>query len=433
MLSFAFYLRGYIFVKALRASPLSYNISRIGVVFMNYFLGIDIAKTNHVASLINNNGDIVIRAIKFTNSNEGFNKLLNTIQSKLGDLSNIEVAMEATGHYWLSLYSALTDNNFNVSVYNPYQIKSYRGAYNNRKQKNDIIDSIIIADYLRVFGSKESKFPEEKLLSLKQLTRFRANIVANVSSLKVQVIGLLDKVFPEYKKLFCDTFGNTSKQLLLNCPTPDDIINISTTKLANLLSKNSKGRFNKDTALHIKEVAKSSFGIKFTTDACSFEIKQLINQIVFLESQIDAVSKEIKELYNKLDSHLLSVPGIGDNLAPIILAEIGDINNFDKPSKLIAFAGTDPSENQSGNKLSSNDKTSKRGSPYLRHAIYTASLVAISNEPELRAYYDKKISECKHHFVALAGISRKLLTIIYYILKEDRDYIRYDNIKDKLN
>lgn len=433
MLSFAFYLRGYIFVKALRASPLSYNISRIGVLFMNYFLGIDIAKTNHVASLINNNGDIVIRAIKFTNSNEGFNKLLNTIQSKLGDLSNIEVAMEATGHYWLSLYSALTDNNFNVSVYNPYQIKSYRGAYNNRKQKNDIIDSIIIADYLRVFGSKESKFPEEKLLSLKQLTRFRANIVANVSSLKVQVIGLLDKVFPEYKKLFCDTFGNTSKQLLLNCPTPDDIINISTTKLANLLSKNSKGRFNKDTALHIKEVAKSSFGIKFTTDACSFEIKQLINQIVFLESQIDAVSKEIKELYNKLDSHLLSVPGIGDNLAPIILAEIGDINNFDKPSKLIAFAGTDPSENQSGNKLSSNDKTSKRGSPYLRHAIYTASLVAISNEPELRAYYDKKISEGKHHFVALAGISRKLLTIIYYILKEDRDYIRYDNIKDKLN
>lgn len=400
---------------------------------MNYFLGIDIAKTNHVASLINNNGDVVIRAIKFTNSNEGFNRLLNTIQSKLGDLSNIEVAMEATGHYWLSLYSALTDNNFNVSVYNPYQIKSYRGAYNNRKQKNDIIDSIIIADYLRVFGSKESKFPEEKLLSLKKLTRFRANIVANVSSLKVQVIGLLDKVFPEYKKLFCDTFGNTSKQLLLNCPTPDDIINISTTKLANLLSKNSKGRFNKDTALHIKEVAKSSFGIKFTTDACSFEIKQLINQIVFLESQIDAVSKEIKELYNKLDSHLLSVPGIGDNLAPIILAEIGDINNFDKPSKLIAFAGTDPSENQSGNKLSSNDKTSKRGSPYLRHAIYTASLVAISNEPELRAYYDKKISEGKHHFVALAGISRKLLTIIYYILKEDRDYIRYDNIKDKLN
>ena len=142
---------------------------------MNYFLGIDIAKTNHVASLINNTGDVVIRAIKFTNSNEGFDKLLKTIQDKLGDLSNIEIAMEATGHYWLALYSALTDNGLSVSVYNPYQIKSYRGAYNNRKQKNDAIDSIIIADYLRVFGSKDSKLPKEDLLSLKQLTRFRSN------------------------------------------------------------------------------------------------------------------------------------------------------------------------------------------------------------------------------------------------------------------
>jgi len=400
---------------------------------VNYFLGIDIAKTNHVASLINNNGDVIIKAIKITNSNEGFTKLLTTIQDKLGDLSNIEVSMEATGHYWLSLFSALTDNGFSVSVYNPYQIKSYRGAYNNRKQKNDIIDSILIADYLRVFGSKESKLPQDNILSLKQLTRFRSNIVTNVGSLKVQVIGLLDKIFPEYKKLFCDTFGVTSKQLLLNCPTPDDIIKISTTKLSNLLSKNSKGRFNKDTALHIKEVASSSFGIKFTTDACSFEIKQLINQIIFLENQIEEVSKQIKELYDKLDCHLLSVPGVGANLAPIILAEIGDIGNFDKPSKLIAFAGTDPTESQSGNKLSSNDKTSKRGSPYLRHAIYIASLVAISNEPELRSYYDKKINEGKHHFVALASISRKLLTIIYFILKENRDYIKYDNIRTTKN
>lgn len=392
----------------------------------HYFLGIDIAKTNHVASLIGADGSVVIRAIKFKNSNEGYTKLLNTIQNKLNDLSNINIAMEATGHYWLSLYSALVDDGFNVSVYNPYQIKSYRGAYNNRKQKNDIIDSIIIADYLRVFGMKDSKLPQEDLMALKQFTRFRSNIVENVSSIKVQVIGLLDKVFPEYKDFFCDIFGVTSKQILLNCPTPDDIIRISTTKLANLLSKNSRGKFGKDDALNMKEVAKSSFGIKFTTDACSFEIKQLINQVIFLESQLEDVDKQISELYNKLDSHLLSVPGIGIKLAPTILAEIGDINNFDKPSKLIAFAGVDPSENQSGNKFSTNNKLSKRGSPYLRHAIYTASLVAISNEPKLRAYYDKKINEGKHHFVALAGISRKLLTIIYYILKEDRDYISYD-------
>lgn len=212
---------------------------------MNYFLGIDIVKTNHVASLIDNDGNIVIKAIKFTNSNDGFNKLLFTIQDKLDDLSNIEVAMEATGHYWLSLYSSIIDNRFNVSVYNPYQIKSYRGAYNNRKQKNDVIDSIIIADYLRVFGSKVSHLPTDELMSLKILTRYRSDLVSNIGTLKTQVVGVLDKIFPEYKSLFCDIFGETSKQLLLKYPTPDDIIKISTTKLSNLLSKHSKGKFNK--------------------------------------------------------------------------------------------------------------------------------------------------------------------------------------------
>lgn len=163
-----------------------------------YYLGIDIAKTNHAASLLDEQGNVVIRAIKFTNSNEVFLKLLDTIQTKLGDLSNIIVSMEATGHYWLSLYSALTNNNFQVFVFNPFQIKSYRSAFNNRKQKNDIIDSIIIADYLRVFGENSSSLPKEDILSLKQLTRFRCDIVENVASLKTQVIGILDKVFPEY-------------------------------------------------------------------------------------------------------------------------------------------------------------------------------------------------------------------------------------------
>ncbi len=394
-----------------------------------FYLGIDIAKTNHVASIIDNNGKVVIRSIKFTNSKEGFSKLLDNINSVTNDLTNVLIAMEATGSYWLSLYSALIDKDFNVSVYNPYQIKSYRGAYNNRKQKNDIIDSIIIADYLGVFGASSTSLLEEDLLSLKTLTRFRSKIVDNIATLKTQTIGILDKVFPEYKKAFSDTFGVTSKQILLTCSTPEDILKINLTKLSNLLSKHSKGHLGKSSALNLKSLAKDSFGIKFTNDACSFEIKQLINQMIFLESQVDELNDKIKVIYDKLDTHLLSVPGVGKVLAPVILSEIGDIKTFDKPSKLTAFAGIDPTQSQSGNKVSSNEKTSKRGSPYLRHAIYTASLVAMSVDPELRAYYDKKIGEGKHHFVALAGVSRKLLTIIYYILKENRDYIRYGNIR----
>ncbi len=385
-----------------------------------FYLGIDIAKVNHVASLIDENGSILVKSIKFTNSNEGLQKLIDSISNY--DSSQIYCAMEATGTYWLSLFSALTDKGFNVSVFNPYQIKSFRGAYTNRKQKNDVIDSILIANFLNFNGTEQTSLPNDDLLALKNLTRYRRNLVDNISKAKTQVTGILDKVFPEYSNLFSDIFGEASKQILLNCPTPIEVINFNTRKLANLLKKASRGYHSSNKVREVKSLAKNSFGIKFTGDACSFEIKQLVNQIIFLENQVHELEVKIKDIYSKLDNHLQSIPGIGEVTAPIILAEIGDINNFSSPSKLTAFAGIDPSENQSGNKKSSNEKTSKRGSPYLRHALYTAAMVASNNDPVMHDYYVKKRAEGKHHYVALTGVERKLLGIIFHVLKENRDY-----------
>lgn len=385
-----------------------------------FYLGIDIAKVNHVASLISEDGSILVKAIKFTNSIEGLQKLLDSISNF--DTSQIYCAMEATGTYWLSLFSALTDKGFNVSVFNPYQIKSFRGAYNNRKQKNDVIDSILIANFLSFNGTEQTSLPNDDLLALKNLTRYRSNLVDNICKAKTQVTGILDKVFPEYSDLFSDTFSEASKQILLNCPTPNEVINFNTRKLANLLKKASRGHHSTDKVREVKSLARNSFGIKFTGDACSFEIKQLVNQIIFLENQTHELEVKIKDIYSKLDNHLQSIPGIGKVTAPTILAEIGDINNFSSPSKLTAFAGLDPSENQSGNKKSSNEKTSKRGSPYLRHALYTAAMVAANNDPIMHDYYIKKRAEGKHHYVALTGVERKLLGIIFHVLKENRDY-----------
>lgn len=326
------------------------------------------------------------------------------------------------GHYWLSLFSKLEDDNFNVSVFNPIQIKSFRESFTIRKKKNDIIDSLVIAHFVRTFGPNSSLLETDELMSLKQLTRFRSSLVQNISSCKVKVIGLLDKIFPEYSKIFSDTFGQASIQILLNCNTPSDILNFNTRKLSNLLSTASRGRFGKEKVLEIKDIAKNSFGIKFMKDATSFEIKQLVNQIIFIEGQIDDLQKQIEPLFEKFNTHLLSIPGIGKTLAPIILAEIGDIEKFSTPNKLVAFAGCDPSENQSGNSASTNEKTSKRGSPHLRHALHTAALVAVNNYEPFKKYYDKKKAEGKHHNVALSSISRKLLLIIYSVLKEDREF-----------
>jgi len=389
------------------------------------YLGIDIAKTNHFGAFIDDLGESIGKPFKFTNDQEGFNILISHITNLETNPNNILIAMEATGHYWLALYTALTDKNYNVSVYNPFQIKGFRPAYSVRKVKNDRIDAKIIAHYLRVFGSINSSLPKDDLLSLKQITRFRKNQIDQIASLKTQVIGILDKIFPEYALLFSNIFGEASKQLLLLAPTPDEILKLDFNELVELLELHSKKRLGTTKAKEIKNAAEKTFGIKITLNACVFEVKQLINQIIFLEEQLDQIDYKIEELYDSIDCHLQSIPGVGKVTLAIIVAEIGDINKFDSPKKLISFAGIDPSEKQSGNFKSTDDKSSKRGSPYLRYAINQAAFTAMTNIPEFREYYLKKKSEGKHHKVALAGISRRLLTIIYYILKENRDYKPY--------
>jgi transposase len=408
-----------------------------------YYLGIDIAKHNHVASLIDASGKVIIKTIRFTNDTIGYNKLVSQVCLAVAGPHNannadsadnvdidaakgcIAVAMEATGHYWLSVFSALVDDGFSVSVYNPFQIKSFRGAYHNRSQKTDVIDAVIIANYIRVFGGDATALPSEALLSLKQLTRYRSDLVQNISALKNQVISILDKVFPEFSSLMSDTFGSTGKAILSACPTPEAVLSMNGKKLLKIVTTASKGRHKQDFVDRLKATAKSSFGIKFTTKACAFELKQLVNTIIFLEEQIDELDVEIHSLYNGLDEFLTTIPGIGEVLAPIILAEIGDIEKFSDPAKLVAFTGIDPSTNQSGQQIAGDEKISKRGSPYLRSAVYHAAFIASNHDPHMRAYYQRKKAEGKHHYVALAGVQRKLLQIIWAVLKEQRPYRPY--------
>ena len=198
-------------------------------------------------------------------------------------------------------------------------------------------------------------------------------------------------------------------------PTPEMVLELSGTKLLKIVSTASKGRFKQDFVDKLRLAAKTSFGVKITTKACAFELKQLINTIIFLEKQVDELDVEIKAIYDSLDEFLTTIPGIGNVLAPIILAEVGGISKFSNPAKLVAFTGIDPSTNHSGQKVAGNENISKRGSPYLRHAIYQAAFVASNNDPHLSEYYKRKKAEGKHHYVALAGVQRKLLYIIWSV------------------
>ncbi|MGE9896768.1 IS110 family transposase [Anaerovoracaceae bacterium SGI.195] len=387
-----------------------------------FFIGIDIAKNTHEASIIDLYGKLVSESISFSNSFKGFEKLKNYISSFDIDCVNSIIGMEATGHYWLSLYSALIDFGFNVVVINPIQSDAFRKMYI-RQTKNDSVDSFIIAQIMRFGEFSESSFSDEDTFALRNLSRYRFSLVDECSDWKRKLVAILDQVFPEYSTLFSDIYGVTSKELLSKYPLPEDMLSISTSSLAELLSKCSKGRFGLDKAKEIKEAASNSFGIKFALKSFSFQIKQIINQISFLEDQVKEIEVEISSLISDMCPVITTITGIGDVLGAAIYSEIGDISRFEKASQLVAYAGLDVAVKQSGEFVGAQTKISKRGSPYLRRAIWLAATVAAFKDPALSKYYQGLRDRGKAHGTAIGAVARKLTNIIFAVLRDNKAYV----------
>ena len=386
-----------------------------------YYIGIDIAKRNHEVSIIDADGKILSKSISIANSQKGLDTFNNYLSSFNVTSENSIIGMESTGHYWLNLYSSLVNLNFNVFVINPIQTDAFRKMYI-RKTKNDSKDSYIIAQIMRFGEFSSSSISDENIFAIRQLSRYRSSLVDECSNWKRKVITILDQVFPEYSNLFSDTFGVTSKELLSKYPLPENMLELSTEELTNLLNKASKGRFGIGKAQEIKEYATKSFGISFAKETFSFQIKQIINQISFIESQLKELDNEISNMLKELNSEITTITGIGDTLGACILSEIGDISRFEKASQLVAFAGLDVAINQSGEFTGTEMKITKRGSPYLRRSIWIAATIACFKDPALSVYYKKLIDRGKKHLTAVGAVARKMCNIIFSVLKNKKPY-----------
>lgn len=387
-----------------------------------FYLGIDIAKNTHVASLIDEKGKNIFKGFSFSNSTDGGKSLLQIIQ-KYADFSNVIIGMEATGHYWLSVYSFLYDYNFHsIHVINPIQTDGWCKGTEIRKRKNDIIDSILIADLIRYGDFVETTLSNEDLFALRNICRMRNYLVQSAGDLKRKIICVLDQVFPEYQSIFSNIFGTTSKQLLLDFSSPADFEELSVDVLTETLETLSRKKIGQNTAEKLINSAKNSFGVTFSKESFTFQLKLLIEQVQFIEGQIKDCENKIKELMEKINSPITTIPGIGTVLGATIISEFGEISRFDKPSKLIAFAGIDATVSQSGEFEGTHNVMSKRGSPYLRKALFQAALVASNTDPVLKAYYQKKRAEGKHHKTCIGAVARKLCNIIYAVLKNNKPY-----------
>ncbi len=387
-----------------------------------YIVGIDIGKHNHEATLIDQSGNIIGKSLRFANRFSGFQRLMDFLKTHVPDLSQVEIGLEATGHYWLPLYGHLRNASFTIHVINPVQSDALRNLYI-RQTKNDSKDSFLIAEVVRFGRYSETAVAAPDIHALRELCRHRFFVVDMVSDLKRKVIALLDQVFPEYEKLFSDTFGVTSVQLLAEYTTPEEIVAVDTAKLCNLISLASRGRFGYDKAVEIQDAARNSFGILLACDSLGLLIRQYLEQIQSLEQTVSLIDQEIARLYAGFDSQLTTITGIGSVLAAVILSEIGDISRFESSAKLAAFAGIDPTVKQSGDFMGTRCKMSKRGSPYLRRAIWLASSSAAFHDPAIMQLYAKKRAEGKSHMTTMGHICRKMTSIIFAVLLDNTPYV----------
>lgn len=379
-----------------------------------FFIGIDIAKYTHVASVVNSDGEILIKPFSFSESAQGFNLFLSRISSY--PIKDCLIGLEATGHYSDNLVLYLHEKGYNIGIINPIQTDSLRNS-NIRKTKNDKVDTFLISQCLMLKKYTCFKQTDALILQLKTLTRYRSDLVNSRSKLKMQLVASIDLVFPELTTFFYSLHCKTSYSLLTKYTSPSNLQKARITSLLSLMNKSSRGRYSSDDCIRLKELAKNSIGLN--QPAQCTKIKMTIQQIQYLDEQIKTIELQIKSIMDDINSPIMSIPGIGYVLGATIISEIGDISKFNNAKKLIAYAGLDPTTKQSGTFIATNTKISKRGSKHLRYAIIYASFASLKSNNVFHAYYITKREQGKAHRNAIGHVATKMTRIIFKLLSEN--------------
>ena len=377
------------------------------------YIGIDIAKFKHFASVVSSDGKVIVKPFPFENSRKGFMKLVEEIEN----FHDCLIGLESTGHYADNLIQFLFERNYKIAVINPIQTDSLRDS-NIRKTKTDKIDTMLIVQclILKKYSLVSSKNID--MIKLRRLSRFRLEMVQQQTRIKTQLTACLDIVFPELVHFFNGNLHlNVSYALLEKYSSAKSIRLARIDGLTNLLHNNSHGRYNHEKALQLKNLAKDSIGLD--NPSVELQIQCLIKQLRLYKKQISDIDFSIMTLMQIIDSPILTIPGVSYTLGSMIISEIDDIKRFSNPSKLLAFAGLDPVVKQSGNFQAEHMKISKRGSTYLRYAIYRVAFLIIYNNETFSKYYLKKRAQGKSHRVALCHVCNKLVRVIFKILTDN--------------
>lgn len=384
-------------------------------------VGIDVAKDKHDCFILSSEGEVLADVFTIPNSRTGFEALLQRVQSCTQKTDKIKVGLEATGHYSYNILGFLLDNGLDSFVINPLHTNLYRKSLSLRKTKTDRVDARTIATMLMsdvdLKSYTDTAYHNEEL---KSLTRYRFDMVKQRAKLKTSVSRLVNILFPELETLVPTLHIASVYALLSEFPGASQVAAAHLIRLTNLIGEASKGRYTKDTVTEIRNAARTSIGS--VMPAKSLELKHTIRLIRELDSEINEIESAIKNVMDQINSPILTIPGISYRMGAMILAEIGDFSNFDSPDKILAYAGLSPSTYQSGQLTNCYSHMEKRGSRYLRYALFNAAKFVCNWDPTFASYLAKKRAEGKHYNVAISHAAKKLVRLIYALEKSGQIY-----------
>ena len=382
------------------------------------YVGIDLGKRTHAVCFLDETGQAVARPLRVAHTGAG----LRQIHAQMDGLAGPkQVIMEASGAHWMGLARQLRAAGVAVQIVNPLQTAGLRKV-GIRKTKSDAKDALVIADLARIGRARPSYVPDDELLELRELERFRWHLADQLGDAKRHVLGVLDKVFPEFAEQFGDPFGATGRALLDRCASAIEFAALDLGDLEGWIRQASRQQLGRDRAAALHAAARDSLGVDCLSTVARLELQALLAQIRLIEQQIATIDDELEPRVRGLPGYVQSVPGVAGLLAATVLAELGDVRRFERFEQVVAFVGLDPSVFESGDFHGTRQHISKRGSPHVRRALYLAALTAIRIDPELAAYFQRKQAEGKPFRVALVAVCRKLLARIYVVLRDARPY-----------
>ena len=399
-----------------------------------YYVGIDIAKSFHVVTIIDENEvKVTQKPIRVTNCIDGFSKFITKLETISSNTNDFIIGLEATGIYGENLWEFLNSHGFNVKLLNPFQTTRYREQHTMKKVKNDNIDSWIIALFLKDGKYSSGYVTDDEYQSLRTLYRNRASIQSDMKEVKKRILTQVTVTFPELEN-FIDIFSITGLALLDKYPTAHHYKHSSVDRILKIFRHIQGNSFNSEKALKILELAKNSIYSGKAKDARAIAIKSSIRLLKIYQEELSILEEEILALLekngikeekdvptNSLIENLKTIPGVSSKTIAAVISECGDLSRFKTPIKFIGYLGLFPTENSSGNSKSTGH-LSKRGSSLAKHALYMASVSCLLHNKELKQYYDTKKSQGKSKQEGIIAVARKLATIIYSIFRYNTPY-----------